>query len=78
MGITRILRSIWLFSANKIKSSGFFSKQPAQLIVKLNPSLRQHIIVTVVSLAFSGIHRSFIRLMDFSGAILNQNVSIDF
>ena len=48
MGITGILRSIWLFSANKIKSSGFFSKQPTQLIVKLNSSLRQQIIVTVV------------------------------
>ena len=46
MGITEILRRIWLFSANKIKSSESFSKQPTQLIVKLNSSL-QHIIVTL-------------------------------
>ena len=47
MGITEILRRIWLFSANKTKSSEFISKQPTQLIVKLNSSLRQ-IIVTYV------------------------------
>ena len=45
MGITEILRRIWLFSANKIKSSESGSKQPTQLIVDLNSSL-QHIIVT--------------------------------
>ena len=45
MGITYILGRIWLFSANKIKSSESFSKQPNQLIVELNSSLR-HIIVT--------------------------------
>ena len=33
MGMTEILRRIWLFSANKIKSSEFFSKQPTQLII---------------------------------------------
>ena len=47
MGITEILRRIWLFSANKIKSSESFSKQPTQLIVELNSSL-QHIIVTQI------------------------------
>ena len=36
MGITEILRRIWLFSANKTKSSESFSKQPTQLIVELN------------------------------------------
>ena len=41
MGITEILRRILLFSANKIKSSESFSKQPTQLIVELNSSLRQ-------------------------------------
>ena len=41
------MRRIWLFSANKIKSSESFSKQPTQHIVKLNSSLR-HIIVTNV------------------------------
>ena len=45
MGITEILRRIWLFSANKTKSFESFSKQPTQLIVELNSSLR-HIIVT--------------------------------
>ena len=45
MGITEILRGIWLFSENKIKSSESGSKQPTQLIVELNSSLR-HIIVT--------------------------------
>ena len=33
MGITEILRRIWLFSANKIKSSESVSKQPTQLII---------------------------------------------
>ena len=41
MGITEILRRIWLFSANKTKSSESFNKQPTQLIVELNSSLRQ-------------------------------------
>ena len=45
MGISEILRRIWLFSANEIKSSESISKQPAQLIVELNLSL-WHIIVT--------------------------------
>ena len=45
MGITEILRSIWLFSANKIKNSESGSKQPTQLIIELNSSL-WHIIVT--------------------------------
>ena len=51
MGITEILRRIWLFSANKIKSSESVSEQPTQLIVELNSSLR-HIIVTMVTLEF--------------------------
>ena len=46
MRITEILRRIWLFSAEKIKSSESFGKQPTQLIVKLNSSL-WHIIVTI-------------------------------
>ena len=46
MRITEILRRIWLFSANKIKSSESFSKHSTQLIVELNSSLR-HIIVTI-------------------------------
>ena len=33
MGITEILSRVWLFSANKIKSSESFSKQPTQLII---------------------------------------------
>jgi len=33
MGITEILRRIWLFSANEIKSSESFSKQQTQLII---------------------------------------------
>ena len=41
MGITKVLRRIWQFSANKKKSSESFSKQPTQLVVKLNSSLRQ-------------------------------------
>ena len=46
MGITEILRRIWLFSANKIISFESFSKQPTHFIVELNSSLR-HIIVTM-------------------------------
>lgn len=41
MGITEILRRIWLLSANKIKSSQSVSKQPTQIIVELNSSLWQ-------------------------------------
>ena len=52
MGITEILISIWLVSANKIKSSESFSKQPTQLIVELNSSL-QNIIVTQASVIVS-------------------------
>ena len=48
MGITEILRKIWLFSANKINSAESFSKQPTQLINELNSSLRR-IIVTLYS-----------------------------
>ena len=33
MGITEILRRIWLFSANKLKSSESFIKQPTHLII---------------------------------------------
>ena len=33
MGLTQILRRIWLFSANMIKSSESVSKQPTQLII---------------------------------------------
>ena len=44
MGITEILKRIWLFFANEIKSSESFSKQPIQLIIELNSSLG-HIIV---------------------------------
>ena len=36
MGITEILRKIWLFSENKIKGSEYSNKQPTQLIVELN------------------------------------------
>jgi hypothetical protein len=46
MGITEVLRRIWLFSENKIKSSESGRKQPTQLIIELNSSLR-HIIVTL-------------------------------
>ena len=49
LGIEEILRRIWLFSTNKIKSSESGSKQPTQLIVELNSSLR-HIIVSKVML----------------------------
>ena len=34
-GITEILRRGWLFSANKIKSSESFSRQPTQIIDEL-------------------------------------------
>ena len=49
MGITEILRRIWPFSAKKIKILESGSKQPTQLIVELNLSLR-HITVTKVPL----------------------------
>ena len=45
MEITEILRRIWLFSANKIKSSESFKKLPTKLTVEVNSSVR-HIIVT--------------------------------
>ena len=49
MGITKILRRIWLFPVNKTESSESFSKQPTQLIVKLHSSL-WHIFVTNITL----------------------------
>ena len=51
MGITEILRRIWLFSENEIKSFESFIKQPTQLIVELNSSLWQ-IIDSIVSFEF--------------------------
>ena len=51
MGITEILSRIWLFPANQIKTSESGSKEPTQLIVELNSSLR-HIIVTQVIQTF--------------------------
>ena len=38
MGITEILRGVWLFSANKIKSSESVRKQPTQLIIAADNS----------------------------------------
>ena len=52
MGIKEILRMIWLFSASKIKWSESFSKQPTQLIVELNSSLRHIIVPKVLSQHF--------------------------
>ena len=46
LGITEILGRIYLFFANKIKSSESSSKQATQLIVELISSLR-HIIVKI-------------------------------
>ena len=48
MGITEISRRIWLFSANKIKSSKSVSKQPTQLIVELNSSLWQKLALCTI------------------------------
>ena len=39
MGIREILRRIWLFSANKIKSSESISKQATQLIIAADDGL---------------------------------------
>ena len=41
MRIIEILRRIWLFYANKIKTSESVSKQSTQLKLELNSSLRQ-------------------------------------
>ena len=64
VGITEILRRIWLFSANKIKSSESFSKQSTQLIFKLNSSLR-HIIVTFTFIEYLSRpdHNSILKLI---------------
>ena len=45
MGMIEILGGIWLFSANEMKMSETFSKEPTQVIVEIIFSLR-HIIVT--------------------------------
>ena len=64
MGITEILRRIWLFSAIKIKSSESVSKQPTQLIIAaeirhisdqhiiLNPSFMTSLMVCIFFLFF--------------------------
>ena len=41
MEITEILRRIWLFTANKIKGSESFSKQPTQLIIAADNWLKK-------------------------------------
>ena len=73
MGITEILRRICLFPANKIKSSESFSKQPTQLIVELNSSLR-HIIFTQVILTYLWTMCSFIliRYETFGGVTITE------
>ena len=55
MGITEILRWIWIFHTNKMKSSESFNKQPTQLIVQLNSSLRDTIVALVVVFCYSKI-----------------------
>ena len=42
MGITEILRRIWLFSANKIKILASGSKQPTQLIIAAHNCHKRH------------------------------------
>ena len=65
-GITDVLRRIWLFSANKIKSSESVSKQPTQLIFQLNSSLRQKLGTLVLqqtfklSPGFKSVHAKFV------------------
>ena len=49
MGITEILRRIWLFSADKVKISESVSKQPTQFILELNSSLWQKLGTYVLS-----------------------------
>ena len=80
MGITEILRRIWLFSANKIKSSVSFSNQPTQLIVELNSSL-QHIIVTLMRNLKNMSHKSsqkYLRSVThiFSTFVINAQLAI--
>ena len=48
MGIVEIFRRIWLFSAKKMKSSESVSKQPSQLLVEHNSSLRQKSDIQIV------------------------------
>ena len=64
MGVTEILRRIWLFSENKIKSSESFSEQPTQLIIAAH-NCHKVLSLTVkyglndqkkISLFFSGPH----------------------
>ena len=73
MGITEILRRIWLFSANKIKISESVSKQPTQLIVQLNSSLR-HIIVTFITSPKSSTVPAIVLSYDFSIVIIVDNI----
>ena len=56
MGITEILRRIWLFSASKIKSSESGSKQPTQLIVERNSTLWPIIVTQVLAYAIGQIN----------------------
>ena len=48
LGITEVLRRIWLFSANKIKTSESFSKKSTWLKLELNSSLWQKLDTNVV------------------------------
>ena len=65
MEITEILKRIWFFFANKIKSSESFSKQQTQLIVELNSSLG-HIIV-----------KSVLFLVEAKNFLLEEKQNID-
>ena len=76
VGISEILKMIWLFSANKIKSSEPFSKQPTQLIVELNSSLRQMIDSMDLSHIFFGPIVNFVFFMTIMTKVLTRYVCI--
>ena len=52
MVITKLLRRIWLFSANKIKSFESGSKQPTPLFVELNLSLRHKFVTFALATSY--------------------------
>ena len=65
-GNSRNFERIWLFSADKIKSPESFSKQPTQLILELNSSLR-HIIVKYGDMILSYFHQILLKKYSWIG-----------
>ena len=78
MGTPDFFRRIWLFLANKLKSSESVSKQPTQFIFEPNSSLVQKLGTLILVDIFNlNHHPALIHLITFNWAkILNFEITI--